>query len=82
MTWRVDKIKLVGIPILSLKGQSDTLTFNGYATLPFNIHGVKDLSRHFPVTKTPAQLYKAISDRRFTVIYMRDNGKISNMIKI
>jgi len=79
MAWRIDKVKLINFAVLRFKIQRHALRFNGNAAFFLNIHGVKNLCRHFPVAETSANLNKTIGKRRFTMIDVRDDGKISNM---
>ncbi len=77
---RVDKIQHIGLAICGLEVERDALGLDGNAPLPFQIHGVEHLFRHFPVAESLAHLDKAISKRRLAVINMGDDGKITDVL--
>ena len=55
------------------------LKMTGRTAFLLNIHGVKYLCLHFALTKAATDLNKTIRQSRFTVIYMGNDGKVSNM---
>jgi len=77
MSRRINEIELIGFAILGDKIQGDTLRFDGYAALLLDVHRIKDLSGHFPCCQSPAKLNEAIRKCRFTMVYMRYDGKVS-----
>ena len=68
--------------IFSLVIQGNTLRFDRDTAFPLNIHGIKHLCGHFTVTQTITQLYKTVSQSRLAMVYMGNNGKISNVLLI
>lgn len=82
MSRGIDEIELVGFPITSLVIEGDALSFDGDAALPFQIHGIENLSFHLPVAQAPANLNEAIRQCRFTMIDMSDDGEVSDMFLI
>lgn len=74
----VDNIKLVGIAIICNILQRNALGFNRDPSFPLDIHRVKNLISHLPISQPTAHLYKPISQRRFTMVNMGDDRKISN----
>jgi hypothetical protein len=55
------------------------LRFDGNTTLSLNVHGVEYLRRHVSISEAAAMLNKTISERRFAMIDVRDNRKVSNV---
>ena len=79
MSWGINKVELVGFTILRGKGQRHALGFNGNAALALNVHGIENLSSHLTLSQAAADLNKAVSNGRFAVVNMGNNGKISDM---
>lgn len=77
----IDKVELVSISILSRVIQRYTLSFDRNASLTLKFHRVQNLSSHLSITQAPTHLNEAVSQSRLTMIYMGNNGKISNMFK-
>ena len=82
MTRRIDKIEQVLLAIVGQVVQGNGLRLDGYATLALQIHGIQDLVRHFTFIETAADLDKPIRDRGLAVVYMRDDGKITDALAI
>lgn len=78
MTRGVDNIKLVGIAIVCSIFQRNALGFNRDPSFPLDIHRIKHLIRHLPISQPTTHLYKPIGQRRFTMVDMGDDRKISN----
>ena len=76
----IDQIQVVNLSILGFVAQCGRLRLDGYPTLFLNIHRVEYLRFHLPVTQTTATLDDAICQRRFAVINVRDDGKISDVV--
>ena len=82
MTGRINKVELVNLAIDGGIVERDALGFNGNATLTLDIHGIEDLTVHFPLTKTAAKLNKTVGDGRLTVVDVGDDRKIANMFEV
>src|SRR5690606_38227561 len=78
----INKVQLVSLTITGFVAQGDTVGFDSDAALALQIHGVKHLGFHLPITESTAQLNKAVSDSGFTMVNVGDDGKIANMAKV
>ena len=81
MSGRIDEIELVLLAVPGAITQRDTLGLDGDAPLSLQVHGVEYLGLHFPVRQPATMLDKTIRQGRFTVIYVRDDGKIADEAK-
>ena len=77
MSRRVDQVQLIVPPVTGPVGQRDALGLDGDAALAFQVHGIQHLVRHLPLGQAAADLNKAISQRRFSMIDVCDDRKIS-----
>ena len=77
---RVDQIeqvrKSVARPIMQGRG----LSLDGDAPLPFQLHGIQHLLGHLAIGQPATTLDKAIRERRFSVIDVGDNRKITYVL--
>ena len=80
MARRINKIQLVRLAIRRVVIQRDALRLDRNAPFPLKIHGVKHLLGHFPILQATAMLNKSIGKRGLTVIDMRDDREISNVL--
>ena len=80
MTRRVDQIEVVNLPVECFVFERSGLRLDGYPTLFLQIHGVKNLRAHLTVLQTTAALDDAISKCGFSVINVRDDRKVSDVI--
>ena len=79
MTRRIDQVQLVGFPVSRLVTQGRGLRLDRDSPLALEIHRVQHLGRHLPVGEATAVLDKAISQCRLAMIYVGDDGKISDV---
>ena len=79
MSRGIDEIELVSLAILRPIVEGDALGFDSDASLPLQIHGITYLFGHLPFAQATAKLYEAISNGRFAVIDVRDDGKVADM---
>ena len=49
------------------------------AALPFEIHRVQNLSRHFALGQRACQLEQAVGERRLAMIDMSDDGEVTDV---
>ena len=77
MTWGVNQVEHILLPILGcvLKGYS--LGFDGYSSLPLYIHVIKDLVHGGTAVHQGSLLYKTVCQCGFTMVYMGYNAKVS-----
>ena len=80
MPGRVDQVQAIGLAVLRLVVQGHAARLDGDAALPFQVHVVQDLVAHLAVAQCAAQLDEAVRQRRLAVVYMRDDGEISDIL--
>ena len=80
MARRVDLIEVVNLPVERFVFERSGLRLDGYPTLFFNIHGVENLRAHLPVLQTAATLDQSVCERRFAMINVSNDRKISDVI--
>ena len=74
----VNEIQLVFLAIPGRVIERDTLGLDGNPSLTLKIHGIQDLFSHFTVSQATTDLDKTICKRGFTMVNVRDNGKVTN----
>jgi hypothetical protein len=79
---RIDQVQSVGVPVLRLVVQPDALSFDGDATLALQVHGVKHLRMHLPLSKRAGHLQQAIGQRGFAVVDVRDDTEIAYELRV
>ena len=82
MTRRIDEIEFVNLTIWRRVIHANGVRFDGNTPLAFEVHAVEHLILHLKFAQRLRLLEQPISQGRFSVINMRDNGKISNILKI
>jgi hypothetical protein len=75
----VDQIEVIDLPVLGLVLQGSSLCLDGYPTLFLDVHRVKHLRLHVAVRKSATPLDQAIGQRRFAMVDVRNDGKISDV---
>ena len=78
MSRRINKIEDILLPILGLINGTNGLGLDGNAPLSFQFHVIQYLGLHLPAGKKACLLYDSVCQRRFSMIDMRDNTKITN----
>ncbi|GHD12566.1 hypothetical protein GCM10007052_13710 [Halioglobus japonicus] len=78
----INEIELVGLAIPGLVIQGDTLCLDRDTALALDIHGIEHLLLHLTIGQTTAGLDKAVSQRRFAVIDMGNDGEISDVLEV
>ena len=63
MPWRVDQIEVVNLSVECFVFERSGLRLDGYPTLFFDIHRIKNLGRHFTVLQAATTLNQAICER-------------------
>ena len=74
---RVDQIELVGLAVVRGVHHADGVGLDGDAALALQVHGVEDLGLHLARGERSGQLQQAVRQRGFTVVDMRDDGKVA-----
>ena len=80
MPWCIDQIEVVYLPIFSFVLQCSGLRLDGYPTLFFDIHRVKNLRFHFTLFESTTTLNNAVGERRFAMVNVRNDGEVSDVI--
>jgi hypothetical protein len=80
VAWRIDQIQVVDLAIARLVVQGRRLGLDGNAALALQIHRIEHLRLHLAVGQAAAQLNDAVSQGRFTVVNMGDDGEVAYVI--
>src|SRR5258708_40283039 len=62
--------------------QADTFCFDGDAALALEVHGVEDLFVHFALRESAGHFEKAVGERGFAVVDVRDDAEIPYELRI
>ena len=79
---RVDQVKLIQPSIFGGVHHANGVGLDGDTTFPFKIHGIEHLCLHLTLGQGTGQLQETVGKRRFSVINMRDDGEISDVLTI
>ena len=79
MAGGVHQVQHIMFAILGGVFQAHGLGFDGDAALTLDVHGIQDLFLHVPGFKAFACLDQPISQGRFSVVNMSDDGKITDV---
>ena len=80
MTWRIHQIQHIILAIFSAVIQPHSLGFDGDAAFTLDIHVIKHLIFHFAVTQPATGLNQTVGNGRFTMVDMRDNRKVPDLV--
>src|SRR5471030_2194967 len=75
-----DEIQVVDLTVEGFVAQCRGLRLDGNAAFALEIHGVEHLRIHLAVGQAAAQLDDAIGERRLTVVDVRNDREVTNMI--
>ena len=79
---RIDEVELIDATVTGRVVQRHTLGFDSDATLPLQVHRIKNLLCHLSLGQPATVLDEAIRQRGFTMVDMSDNRKITNMTEL
>ena len=82
MPGRVDQIHLVGLSVIRLVFHAHRAGLDRDAALAFKIHIIQQLFLHLALGYGFALLQQTVGQRRFAVVNVRNNGKISDLLAI
>ncbi len=82
VTGRVDEIELVRPPITRSVGHADRVQLDRDAALPLEVERVEHLLLHLPLLEHPRRLDEPIGEGGFSVVDMRDDAEIANVIEL
>ena len=77
MAGSIDEVQFVALVL-----HADRRELDGNALFALQVHAVKQLGFHVALLHGASQLEQTVSQRRLTVVYMRDNTKVPNMILV
>ncbi len=75
MTGRINQIKLIALILHAHRRQ-----FDGNALFTLQIHLVQQLGFHVALFDRSGQFQQTVSQRRLTVVNVRNNAKVSDMV--
>jgi hypothetical protein len=76
----INKVDLIGLPIISLVRESYGLSFNRYPSLSLKVELIEELRLHLTSLKRTGRLKNTIRQSRLTVVNVSDDAKISDLI--
>ena len=74
----IDQVEDVVLPVGGVVVQPHRVGLDRDPALALEVHAVEDLGGHLPQLERAGQLEKAIGERRFAVIDVRDDREIPN----
>ena len=77
---RIDEIELVVGAVLRLVLQGDALRFDGDAPFALQVHRIEHLRLHFSRLQPAAQLDEAVSQCRFAVVDVGNDGEVADVL--
>ena len=80
MAGRIDQIEVVQLSVFGLVLQGRCLRLDSYPPLFFNVHRVQNLGFHVARFQATAALNQAVGQRRFAVVNMGNDRKISDVL--
>ena len=80
MPGRVDEVQVVDLTIPGLVLQRRCLCLDGDAPLFLDVHRVKHLGFHIAFSKATTTLDESVCQCRLTVVDVRNDGEISDVI--
>ena len=79
---RVDKVQFVSFAVFRFIGQAHSLRLDGDAAFALQLHRVEHLLLHLALGQRTRPLDQPVGQRGFSVIDMRDDGKIADMCRL
>ena len=80
MAGGVDQIELIVLSIVGSIDDTNCIRFDRDAALALDIHSIEQLRFHIAFVHSVRQLENTIRNRGLTVVDMRDNRKIADML--
>ena len=77
---RINQVELIGFSVFGRIVEPHGLGFDGDSPLAFNIHGIENLLLHFAALQSAAVFNHAVSQGRFSVVNMGNDGKVADQI--
>ena len=80
MSRRIDQVEVIHLPVARFVFQRGGLRLDSDAALALDVHRVEHLRFHLAVGQAAAQLNDAVGQSGLTVVYVGDDGKITNKL--
>ena len=80
MAGGVDQVEQIRLSVPGAIVERGGLGLDGNPALALERHGVEDLRLHLPVRQSAAELDEAVSQRRFAVVDVGDDGKVADKL--
>ena len=80
MAWGVNEIENILLTVFSSIHEAYCMCFYSNATLPLEVHGIEDLIHHLTLAECAGPFQKPVSERRFPMVNMGDNGEITYIL--
>ena len=78
----IDQVQFIDLSVLRLVAQRRRLGFDRDAALTLEIHRVEHLALHLTVREAAAAFDQTVGQRRFAVVDMGNNGKITDILHV
>ena len=78
----VDEIQPVFMLIVRSIFERNTLGLNRDPPLPFELHRIENLLRHFTAIQAPAFLDQSVSQRRLPMVDVGDDREVANVFLV
>ena len=82
MSRRIDQVKDILLSVIRLIYRTHSLCFDGDSSLSFQVHIIQNLRLHLTACQKSGLLDDPVCKRRFSMVDMCDNTKISYFILI
>ena len=79
MSWGVDQVQLVALPILGLVVHRDRMGLDGDATLLFQVHRIQMLCLERPILDSSRRLEQSVRQGGLPVVDVGDDAEIANV---
>jgi len=80
MPWGIDEIELVTLTVCRVVEQRNALSLDRDTALALERHGVEHLVLHLTGLEPSAELDEAVSQRRLTMVDVRDYREITDVL--
>ena len=80
MPGRIDQVQVVDLSVGCDVAQRGGLGLDRDPALAFQVHRIEHLFRHFAFRQPAAALYQSIGQRRFTVVDVRNDRKVADVL--
>ena len=79
MPWRINQVKYIALAIRCLVFEPYRIGLDGNPALALQIHSIEHLRFHFALAQGAGELDQSVSEGRFAMVDVRDNGKVADL---